>query len=102
MKLDKSRDYCEIWGGTDGKRFEQDGVYFDALGNPMNDGPAVDPPKPELKKPERKKPGRKKAVVKSDVAKREGADIAKNVDPAMIPPDEMTIDEQLAIVGVVQ
>lgn len=36
MKLDKSKSYAQIFGSTDGSRFEQGGVLFDFEGNELN------------------------------------------------------------------
>lgn len=33
MKLDKSKPYGEVINDTQGRRYEQDGRYFDGLGN---------------------------------------------------------------------
>ena len=47
--LDKSRDYGEIFGDSEGRRYLQDGVYFDAMGKPVGKSPDV--PKPSKKAP---------------------------------------------------
>ena len=39
--LDKSRDYGEIFGDSEGRRYLQDGVYFDAMGKPVGKSPDV-------------------------------------------------------------
>lgn len=36
-KLDKSKAYGEIFGDLRGRRYEQDGRYFDAVGNEVAD-----------------------------------------------------------------
>ena len=33
--LDKTRDYGEIFGDSEGRRYLQDGVYFDVTGKPI-------------------------------------------------------------------
>jgi hypothetical protein len=37
MKLDKGKPYGEIFGDLRGRRYEQDGRYFDAVGNEVVD-----------------------------------------------------------------
>jgi hypothetical protein len=56
--LDKTRDFCEVWGGTGEARHFQDGAYFDADGEeiggeetPKNKGgrpKKVEPEQPAL------------------------------------------------------
>ena len=36
-KLDRTRDYGEIYGASNGARYEQDGVQFGALGDALDD-----------------------------------------------------------------
>lgn len=40
MPLDKTQPYGEIYGDTDGRRFFQDGIYFDAQGKEIGAKPA--------------------------------------------------------------
>lgn len=47
--LDKSRDYGEIFGDSEGRRYLQDGTYFDAMGKPLGKSP--DAPKAGKKAP---------------------------------------------------
>lgn len=35
MKLDRTRPYGEIFGDTGGAKYEQDGMTYDAAGEPM-------------------------------------------------------------------
>ena len=46
--LDKSRDYGEIFNDQEGRRYLQDGVFFDAAGKPVGKSP--DAPKAPSKK----------------------------------------------------
>lgn len=39
MKLDKSKSYAQIFGSTDGSRYEQGGIVFDFEGNELNANP---------------------------------------------------------------
>lgn len=39
-KLDRSREFGEIYGSDDGSRFVQDDVLFDVSGNELVTGPA--------------------------------------------------------------
>jgi hypothetical protein len=71
MKLDRTRPYGEIFGGAGTGKYEQDGVTFNASGDPISiklkDDPLPDPsddPLPDSDTPVdgRKRRGRKAAV----------------------------------------
>jgi hypothetical protein len=67
--LDKAKPYGEIYGGSDGRRFEQGGKYFDATGKLWVDPAAPAPvktPAPVKGKPVEKTP----AAVEDQVSKQ--------------------------------
>lgn len=43
MKLDRTREYGEIFGGSGAHRYEQDGRLFDPHGDAIGDEPAAPP-----------------------------------------------------------
>jgi hypothetical protein len=48
--LDRGRPFGEIYGDADGKRFEQDGQFFDGEGKPIAAAPeSAEAPKPKRK-----------------------------------------------------
>lgn len=68
MKLDRTRPYGEIFGGAGTGKYEQDGVTFNASGDPISiklkPEPPSDDPLPDSDTPVdgRKRRGRKAAV----------------------------------------
>lgn len=54
-QLDRSQPYGVVYNDTEGRFFEQGGVYFNAAGQPWEPAPLVTAPPPEAPATGRKK-----------------------------------------------